>query len=98
MATASVFVMNLDKAVYDENVQPMESHINVGSGFDITIAELANAVAKVINYQGRLAFDPSKPDGPPRKQIDSGRLNQLGWVSTVPLETGLHLAYLAMCN
>lgn len=93
MAAASVFVMDLDKAIYDQHTEPMQSHINVGFGSDITIADLANAVAKAVGYQGRIGFDPSKPDGAPRKWMNSGRLNKLGWYPQMDLNTGLQLAY-----
>lgn len=93
MAAASVHVMNLDKATYDLHTQPMQSHINVGYGRDITIRELALAVSKTIAYQGQIVFDPSKPDGTPRKLMDSTRLNALGWRPTVGLEDGLATAY-----
>lgn len=96
MAAASLFVMGLDKETYDKNVQPMESHINVGYGSDITILELAQAVATVVGYQGKIDFDLSKPDGTPRKWIDSSRLNQLGWKPQVNLTQGLALAYADM--
>ena len=93
MAAASVFVMQLDKATYDSQTQPMQSHINVGCGNDVTINELAHAVAKATGYEGKIAFDSTKPDGAPRKWMDSGRLNNLGWVPQVNLEDGLKLAY-----
>ncbi len=93
MAAASVFVMQLDKATYDSQTEPMQSHINVGYGSDVTIAGLASAVAKAIGYQGNISFDPSKPDGTPRKWMDSGRLNRLGWDAQIGLEQGLELAY-----
>jgi GDP-L-fucose synthase len=93
MAAASVFVMDLDKAVYDQHTQPMQSHINVGFGSDVTIAELASAVAKATGYQGKIGFDPSKPDGAPRKWMDSSRLNGLGWLPQVHLAHGLQQAY-----
>lgn len=96
MAAASLFVMGLNKETYDKNVQPMESHINVGYGSDITILELAQAVATVVGYQGKIDFDLSKPDGTPRKWIDSSRLNQLGWKPQVNLTQGLALAYADM--
>jgi GDP-L-fucose synthase len=89
MADASVFVMNLDKSVYELHTSEMESHINVGFGSDITIAELASEVAKVTGYQGRITFDTSKPDGAPRKLMDSGKINQLGWRAKITLEEGL---------
>ena len=93
MAAASVFVMNLPKAVYDQHTSPMLSHINVGYGSDITIAELAQAVSQATGYQGNIDFDPSQPDGSPRKLMDSTRLNALGWQAQVNLEQGLALAY-----
>ena len=96
MAAASVFVMQLDQATYDSQTQPMQSHINVGYGSDITIRELAHAVSKATGYEGNIVFDSTKPDGAPRKWMDSGRLNQLGWAPKVPLELGLQNAYQEM--
>lgn len=96
MAAASVFVMELDKAIYDQATHPMQSHINVGFGNDVTINELAHAVAKAIGYQGSISFDPSKPDGPPRKWMSSERLNKLGWAPSVSMELGLQNAYQEM--
>jgi GDP-L-fucose synthase len=93
MAAASVFVMDLEKSVYDQHTQPMQSHINVGFGSDVTIAELAHAVAKATGYQGSISFDPTKPDGSPRKWMSSERLNNLGWNAQVGLEQGLAQAY-----
>jgi len=93
MAAASVFVMNLPKAVYDQHTSPMLSHINVGYGSDITIAELAQAVSDTVGYQGQITFDNTQPDGSPRKLMDSSRLNALGWQAEVGLEQGLALAY-----
>ena len=93
MAAASVHVMNLDKATYDANTQPMLSHINVGTGEDITIRQLAETMGKVIGYQGRIEFDPTKPDGSPRKLMDVSRLRDLGWQAKVGLEDGLAVAY-----
>jgi GDP-L-fucose synthase len=93
MAAASVFVMNLPKSVYDQHTQPMLSHINVGFGSDITIAQLAQAVSTAVGYQGKIDFDPTQPDGSPRKLMDSTRLNALGWQAKVNLEQGLALAY-----
>ena len=98
MAAASVFVMQLDKATYDSQTQPMQSHINVGYGNDVTIGELAHAVAKATGYQGGISFDASKPDGAPRKWMDSGRLNQLGWRAGIDLGSGLLLAYADFCT
>jgi GDP-L-fucose synthase len=93
MAAASIFVMELDKKIYDQHTEPMQSHINVGFGNDVTINELAHAVARATGYQGNISFDPSKPDGAPRKWMDSGRLNQLGWKPLTNLKDGLALAY-----
>ncbi|MDO9405016.1 MAG: GDP-L-fucose synthase [Polaromonas sp.] len=93
MAAASVHVMQLDIATYKANTQPMLSHINVGYGTDVTIADMARTVAKVVGYQGDITFDTSKPDGAPRKLMDSTRLQSLGWGATFDLDTGLAHAY-----
>ena len=93
MAAASVFVMQLDKNTFDRQTEPMQNHINVGYGSDVTIADLANAVGKAVGYQGKVSFDTSKPDGTPRKWMDSGKLNRLGWQPLVNLEIGLSKAY-----
>lgn len=93
MAVASVHVMNLDKATYDQHTRPMLSHINVGYGDDVTILELAQQVATTVGYTGSIELDPSKPDGTPRKLMDSSRLRSLGWQAKVGLEEGLALAY-----
>ena len=93
MAAASMHVMNLPKATYDQHTRPMQSHINVGYGSDITIAELAHTVGQVVGYQGDIDFDTSKPDGAPRKLMDSSRLQSLGWQAKVSLQEGLALAY-----
>ena len=93
MAAASVHVMNLPKAVYDQHTSPMQSHINVGSGADVTIAEVAQAIAQTVGFKGQIEFDTSKPDGAPRKWMDSSRLNALGWQAKVGLHEGLAVAY-----
>jgi GDP-L-fucose synthase len=93
MAAASVHVMNLPKSIYDQHTRPMQSHINVGYGSDITIAQLAQTVGQVVGYQGTIDFDASKPDGAPRKLMDSSRLSSLGWQAKVILQVGLTLAY-----
>lgn len=93
MAAASVHVMQLDAATYTTHTQPMQSHINVGYGSDVTIADMARTVAKVVGYQGAVTFDTTKPDGAPRKLMDSTRLNSLGWQAQVTLEDGLARAY-----
>ena len=93
MAAASVHVMDLPYATYAQHVSPMQSHINVGCGQDVSIAELAHAIGQTVGYQGEILFDPSKPDGAPRKWMDSSRLNALGWHARVGLSDGLALAY-----
>lgn len=93
MAAASIHVMNLDKALYDENTQPMLSHINVGTGVDCTIRELVETVAKVTGFEGAISFDASKPDGAPRKLMNVDRLASLGWKYSYSLEDGLKDAY-----
>ena len=93
MAKASVYVMELAKEQYDQVTEPMQSHLNVGFGSDVTIAQLAQAVAKAVGYPGTIALDPTKPDGSPKKLMNSSRLNTLGWKAAVSLDDGLALAY-----
>jgi GDP-L-fucose synthase len=93
MAKAAVFVLDLDKARYDANTQPMLSHINAGTGNDVTIAELARSIASVVGYKGALTFDASKPDGTMRKLLDVSRLAGMGWRASVDLESGLQRTY-----
>ncbi|MFW1754219.1 GDP-L-fucose synthase [Acinetobacter wanghuae] len=93
MAAASIHVMELDTDTFKANTQPMLSHINVGTGIDCTIRELAETVAKVTGFTGRLEFDATKPDGTPRKLMNVSRLADLGWKATVSLEDGLRDAY-----
>ncbi|MFT7404848.1 GDP-L-fucose synthase [Zhongshania sp.] len=93
MAQASVFVMNLDKQTYDANTQGMLSHINVGTGVDCTIAELAHTLAKVVEFKGDVVFDTTKPDGAPRKLMDVSRLGDMGWQAQTSLEAGLCATY-----
>jgi GDP-L-fucose synthase len=93
MAAASVFVMELDRATYEKHTSQMQSHINVGFGSDVTIAELANMVGAAVGYRGAIRFDPTKPDGSPRKWLDSSCLNKLGWQAKTPLASGLQEAY-----
>lgn len=93
MAAASVHVMELPGEVWRQHTQPMLSHINVGTGVDCTIRELAETVARVTGYTGKLGFDVSKPDGTPRKLMDVSRLAALGWSAGIGLEEGLRDAY-----
>ena len=93
MAAASLFVLALPKADYSANTQAMLSHINVGCGSDVSILELAHMVAQVTGFQGRIATDPSKPDGTPRKLMDVSRLAQMGWRASISLQDGLAETY-----
>lgn len=93
MAAASIFVMELDKATYEANTEPMLSHINVGTGVDCTIKQLTATVAKVVGYTGKITWDTSKPDGAPRKLMNVDRLKALGWQYSIGLEQGLQHAY-----
>ncbi|CJK51197.1 UDP-galactose 4-epimerase [Streptococcus pneumoniae] len=93
MAAASVHVMELDDATYRTNTRPMLSHINVGTGVDCSIRELAETVARVTGFAGRLSFDATKPDGAPRKLMDVSRLKALGWQASIGLADGLCDAY-----
>jgi GDP-L-fucose synthase len=93
MAAACVHVMDLAQSAYRQHTQPMLSHINVGSGVDCTIRELAETIARVTGYRGRLMWDTSKPDGTPRKLMDVSRLAALGWRARIGLEEGLRSAY-----
>ena len=93
MAAASIHVMELAQEVLQEYTQPMLSHINVGTGVDCTIRELAQTIAEVVGYKGRVVFDASKPDGTPRKLLDVTRLHQLGWYHEISLQAGLASTY-----
>jgi GDP-L-fucose synthase len=93
MADACVHVMGLDAETYRGATEVMLSHVNVGTGTDCSIAELAQLVAAATGFEGEIRFDPSKPDGTPRKLLDVGRLTALGWTSTIPLEQGLKDTY-----
>jgi GDP-L-fucose synthase len=93
MAAASVHVLELEHDVYWSTVTPMLSHVNVGTGTDLPIAELARLVAEVTGFTGRIEFDPSKPDGTPRKLLDVGRIEALGWTASIELADGLREAY-----
>lgn len=93
MASACIYVMNLNQATYRENTRPMMSHINVGTGVDCSIREIAEMIKKVIGYEGELVFDVSKPDGTMRKLMDVSRLKDLGWEASISLEEGLADTY-----
>lgn len=93
MAAACVHLMHIPKSLYAQHTNPTQTHINVGSGSDVTIAELARAIAQTVGYEGQVHFDTSKPDGPPRKLMDSSRINALGWKAKVNLHNGLASAY-----
>ena len=93
MAGACLHVMNLPEEVYGEHVLPMSSHINVGTGKDCTIRELANTIARAVGYRGDILWDTSKPDGTPRKLLDVGLLKRLGWQYSVELDEGIERTY-----
>lgn len=93
MAAACVHVMNLEKALYDANTEPMMSHINVGTGVDCTIRELAETMKQVVGFEGELVFDITKPDGTPRKLMDVSRLENMGWKASISLADGLAMTY-----
>jgi len=93
MAKASIFVLELDKKTYHANTQTMLSHINIGTGIDVTTRELAETMKQVIGFKGELVFDTEKPDGAPRKLIDVSRLSNMGWKYSVELRHGLEQTY-----
>jgi GDP-L-fucose synthase len=93
MALASLFVLKLDEKTYKANTKPMLSHINVGTGKDVTIRKMAEIMKQVVGYEGNLTFDTTKPDGSPRKLIDVSRLSNMGWKYNVDLEDGLEKTY-----
>jgi GDP-L-fucose synthase len=93
MAAASIFVLELDEETHQSNTKPMLSHINVGTGIDITIREMAEVMKQVVGYEGKLTFDAAKPDGAPRKMIDITKLKKMGWEYTVDLKDGLKKTY-----
>ena len=93
MAEASLFVHNLDTETLLGATKPMLSHINVGTGTDVTIRELAETISEVIGFKGAVVFDPKRPDGTPRKLMDVSLLSNLGWKASVSLKSGLELSY-----
>jgi GDP-L-fucose synthase len=98
MAAASVYVMQLEHGTYCAHTDPMHSHINVGTGQDTTIGELAKLIGKVVGYRGEIVFDTTKPDGTPRKLLDVSKLKSLGWAAQMPLDEGLTHAYQAFLD
>jgi GDP-L-fucose synthase len=98
MAAACLHVMNMDVATWSAHTQPMQRLLNVGYGSDVSIAELARSVALAVGYEGKITFDTSRPDGSPRKLLDSSRLQKLGWQPKVNLQQGLTLAYADFCG
>ena len=94
IANACHFVMNVNKKIYEKNTSSMCSHINAGSGKEVTIFQLSNMIKKVVGYKGEIILDKSKPDGTPRKLLDSQRLRKIGWKSLVNLENGLKKTYI----
>jgi GDP-L-fucose synthase len=93
MADGCIAVMDLPRAVYDEHTEPMRAHLNLGTGQDVSIAELAAHVREVVGYRGEIQFDSSRPDGTPRKLLDVSRASAIGWRATVPLAEGLSRTY-----
>jgi nucleoside-diphosphate-sugar epimerase len=93
MASGALFVLGLDRKIYESNTEPMISHINVGSNIEICIADLARLISDVTGYQGQILFDSSKPDGAPRKLMSSALINKMGWKSTIDLAEGLANTY-----
>lgn len=93
LANASIFVMGLPRGTYHTYTQPMLGHVNVGSGQEVSIAELAKEVAQVVGFQGKIIFDTARPEGTPRKLLDSGKIRALGWRPTMGLRSGLVIAY-----
>jgi GDP-L-fucose synthase len=93
MAEACLHIMELDPESYARNTQPTLSHINIGTGEDLSIQDLAKTIGEIVGYQGRIAFDTTKPDGTPRKLMDVGRMKSLGWQPQIQLRDGLALAY-----
>ena len=93
MAEACLHVMNLSPAVWSRHIDPRLSHINVGSGVDHSIREIAEEIARAVGFTGKIVFDPAKPDGAPRKLLSVAKINELGWKASIPLRAGLRNAY-----
>jgi GDP-L-fucose synthase len=97
MADASIYIMNLDKKIYDEQIKSV-SHINIGSGIDLSIKDLAEIIKEVVGYKGKINFNPNRPDGSPKKLIDSSRLSNFGWKQKTNLKDGLNKTYTDFIN
>jgi GDP-L-fucose synthase len=97
MSAACIHVMNLDKEAYQQHTRPMLSHINVGTGQEVTIRILAETIGKITDFKGQIEFDNTRPDGPKRKLMDTSRLNKLGWQAKINLEQGLKRVYKDYC-
>jgi GDP-L-fucose synthase len=93
MASASMFLFDVDESFYKKNTSPMQSHINVGTGDEVSIKELAEIIAEITNFQGELIFDSSKPDGTPRKLLDSSKIYNMGWEKSIELKEGIRMTY-----
>ena len=93
MAAASLHVLRLDRGIYEAHTQPMQRHVNVGTGVDVTIRELAEQIVAVVGYEGELTFDACKPDGAPRKLLDVSLLERLGWSAQISLSEGVTQTY-----
>lgn len=93
MADASMFIFNLNQDLYKSNISSMESHINVGSGNEVTVRDLAYIIGDVVGFKGNLSFDTSKPDGTPRKLLDSSKIEKIGWKSSISLKKGIQMTY-----
>jgi GDP-L-fucose synthase len=93
MAEACLHVMNLSPAVWIRHIDPRLSHINVGSGVDYSIREIAEEIARAVGFTGKIVFDPTKPNGAPRKLLNVAKINELGWKASIPLRAGLRNAY-----
>ncbi len=93
MAAASVFVMNLERVPFNKETKSMQSHLNVGTGLDCSIKKLTEIIAEVVGFQGSIVWDETKPDGAPRKLMDSKKLNEIGWQPRIELKSGLYSTY-----
>ena len=98
MAEAAIFVLELNKETYETNTKPMLSHINIGTGEDVTIRELAETIKQVVDFNGNLIFDSSRPDGVKRKLVDISKLLSFGWNANESLEDGLRKTYIWYLN